>query len=107
MSALLDGLDPWTVGVSRHAITRYQERRGWAPSPDADREAVEAIRELLSRVAHKRPPLMLTERHHPARKYKVGELVFIVSADYTNVITCYHASARPQSRRQSARRSRR
>lgn len=80
-------IDPDTIHISRHALSRYCERRGWAA--DDHVEADRTIRKLLQRVAHKNPPIAVVNGHTPSRRYISGGMAWVTSADATTLITFY------------------
>jgi len=83
-------LDPHTVRLTRHVVDRYMERRGWPTSDEISRLDAEAtIRNLLSRVAHKNPPMFKKPGELAVRRYVHGELAWVVDANNTTVITFY------------------
>lgn len=91
MSTTLDRyLHPSAMRISHHAKQRYLERRGWPQNHENLTEADTAIRELLERVAHKAAPLTIRPGGRVCRRYKVGELVFVLTEDGSTVITMYH-----------------
>lgn len=90
-------IEPSTIGISKHCIDRYVERRGWCRSRAADAES--AIRAQLARVAHQHPHLFVGNGHQPSRRYCSGQLTWIVSGDYQTVITFYARAEAKRSKR--------
>lgn len=90
-------IDPATIAISQHCIDRYAERRGWSLS---DRGEVEsAIRAQLARVADQHPHIFVGNGHQPSRRYTSGQLTWIVSSDYSTVITFYARSEQKRSKK--------
>ena len=92
-------LDYLTMTISRHAIDRYLERRGGDASDALERDDADwAIRDLLSRVAHRNEPIYQDAEGRQCRRYVVGELAFLISTDCETVITMYtHNPNRPKA----------
>lgn len=62
-------LDPDTICVTRHAVARYMERRGWPAADGVSRlMADDAIRDLLWRhCTTKNPPITFRPGHKASR----------------------------------------
>jgi hypothetical protein len=82
-------LDPNSIHISHHARLRYLERRQWPKDQDHYAAADEAIRNLLVRCADRNPPLHIRDDDVASRRYRVGEMVFIVSPDNRTLITMF------------------
>lgn len=101
-------LDPYGIRISRHALDRYCERRGWAKNGTQREIADACIRELLTRCVSQRPPAAMIGGHNTTtRRYKVGNLAFITSADHSVLITVYlleqNAKKRDRKRRKAVK----
>lgn len=89
-------LDPGRIHISRHALERYMERRGWQHGPEKEAEAERAMRWLLLDVAHQRPPIF-TLNGYCSRRFVGGGMAWIVAADFSTLITFY--PIRPKSQK--------
>lgn len=98
-------IDPWHIRLSRHAVDRYMERRGWAQSYAYRQDAEAALRNLLARCSHQNPPVKLV-KGNACRLYQSGDFRFVVSTDQCVVITCHHVGMRPQDRKRRSKAAR-
>lgn len=83
-------LDAATIRISRHAVDRYLEHRGWNTFDQIARlEAEYCIREILGRAAGKQPPLYMRMGAKPTRRWHIGNMAWITNADNDVLITMY------------------
>lgn len=94
-------LDPDTIHLTRHAVSRYLERRNWPASYAYTVEAEHKLRDLLDRCATQNPPLRWSQGR-ACRRYQTGGNVFVVDPDNTTVITFLALDQGKRRRRKQA-----
>lgn len=94
-------LDADTCRVTHHAVERYMRRRGGRCGPAA---AEAALRRLLRRASDgPRAPIIVTHEGRTGRRYVVGELALVLSADHTTLITFYQWERKSPSKQRKRR----
>lgn len=81
-------LNPETVCITHHAITRYRDRR---ETREGDSTIPGLVRLLTSAARQPVPPLRVDSYGRSSRRYVAGGYVLVMSGDNSTLCTMYRA----------------